>query len=612
MISRFLRELKRRRVLHTASFYVVGTWIALQVVEVLSEAGLPPSTMRNLLIILSAGFPVALVTGWFFDISKDGVSKTGPLQEGERLPELKFIDYVLLAGLAVVVAVDVYILSFPPPEDMQVVTPAAPQQRTIAVLGFEDLQPAGEGEDIGEVFADELRASLTRTAGLRVLGAVTSKVLSGLAGDSRTSMAQELSVTAMLLGKVLLDGGQISIDARLVGPAGDEIWANRVEGSAGDGVALQQGLLRQVVGAIAPSLDPDPVQGPRIEAGECSEVYDIYLRGKRLSQSRKFTQAELWNRGMELLQEAVSVDPQCAVAWEAIATALQNYQDTAGFVRAGVAARRALELNDKLPGAWTVLAEIAEDEMRWSDAEEYILRALRADPTDIQANYNYSFNLATRGRIREGLDYALEAYRRDPASMPASDMISITAHYAGDTELMLKHGEIAIELMGLRNSYTLDRIAEAHLARGDTDRALEIYAEYPSYPDWFPDCVRLRHDPSLAPEVRMAARATLDRILSGEEEAAWSNAWRLIRCSVWLEDPDIFFDLLLAKDLNSMFGKGFPVEIVFINLWHPDAAAMRRDPRFHELVMETGLLDYWKQWGWADRCEPDGDGFRCD
>ena len=44
-----LREIKRRRVLHTLSLYVVGCWVALQVVEVLSEAGLPPQTMRYVL-----------------------------------------------------------------------------------------------------------------------------------------------------------------------------------------------------------------------------------------------------------------------------------------------------------------------------------------------------------------------------------------------------------------------------------------------------------------------------------------------------------------------------------------------------------------------------------
>ena len=96
LMQQFLRKLKHRRVLHTASLYVVCAWVALQVVEVLSGAGLPPSTMRNLLVILSCGFPIALVTGWFFDISKEGIVKTGPLKEGEHLPQLKFIDHVFL------------------------------------------------------------------------------------------------------------------------------------------------------------------------------------------------------------------------------------------------------------------------------------------------------------------------------------------------------------------------------------------------------------------------------------------------------------------------------------------------------------------------------------
>ena len=39
VIGKFLRELKRRRVLNTAFLYVVGAWVALQVVEVLAGAG---------------------------------------------------------------------------------------------------------------------------------------------------------------------------------------------------------------------------------------------------------------------------------------------------------------------------------------------------------------------------------------------------------------------------------------------------------------------------------------------------------------------------------------------------------------------------------------------
>src|SRR5210317_2102963 len=132
----FLRELKRRRVLHSASLYVVGAWVALQVVEVLSGVGLPPSTMRNLLVILSFGFPIALIAGWYFDISKEGITKTGPLTEGEQLPELKFIDHVLLAGLLIVIGMDIYILSLPPQNETAQLTASTSQQRTIAVLGF--------------------------------------------------------------------------------------------------------------------------------------------------------------------------------------------------------------------------------------------------------------------------------------------------------------------------------------------------------------------------------------------------------------------------------------------------------------------------------------------
>ena len=58
---RLFSELKRRKVLHTVSLYIVGCWVALQVVEVLSDAGLPPTTMRHLLVAMSLGFPFVVL-----------------------------------------------------------------------------------------------------------------------------------------------------------------------------------------------------------------------------------------------------------------------------------------------------------------------------------------------------------------------------------------------------------------------------------------------------------------------------------------------------------------------------------------------------------------------
>jgi TolB-like protein len=615
MFTNFLRQLKRRRVLNTAFLYVIAAWVALQVAEVLSEAGLPPTTIRNLLILLSFGFPLVLIIGWFFDISKEGIVRTGPLKEGDSLPALKFIDHVLLAGLILIMVMDGYILSFPPPEDIQIPSSNTPQQRTIAVLDFEDLELAEGSDPVGDVFAGELRNSLTRVAGLRVLGPETSKMLR-LAGENRLVTAKELLVTAIVLGEVLLKVGQIQVNARLVGiPAGNEIWSSSVEAPVGEAIGLQQGLLKQLVGVVAPGLDPDPVQGPRAEVGACSTVYDIYLRGKQLSKARHKTEADRYNRGMELLREAVSIDENCALAWEAIATASIN-MSMPGFVKAGAAARRALEINDALPEAWAVLAEIAEDQERWNDSEEYFLRALYADPTNVHVNLMYSEALITRGRVTDAVHYGLEAYRYDPVSMEVHWRILMAAMYAGDSDLLIKHAQIAREIAGEQSTFHLYFMFAAHLLEGDTDRAIKLYSsivEQDWGPHWMPDCIRARDDPSLAPEVLEAVRVSFDQYKSDtvEKGKAFSLGADIISCATWLGEPDIVFDLFSVVGVRPFPG-GTPTEVIFINMFASDAGVLRQDPRFRELVVESGLLEYWRRWGWSDYCEPNGDSFSCD
>ncbi len=218
MIGGFFRELKRRRVLRTAALYVAGAWIALQVVEVLAGAGLPPGTMRQLLVALSASFPLVLVVGWYFDITVNGITRTGPLARGESSPDLQFADYILVVALLLVVATDAYILSLPPPAEAALVVASTPQHRTIAVLAFDDADEGSGRDPIGTALAGELRNSLTRTAGLRVLGPETSRMLLG-AGENILTIAAELGVEALLQGAASIVDGELLIDARLRGCA---------------------------------------------------------------------------------------------------------------------------------------------------------------------------------------------------------------------------------------------------------------------------------------------------------------------------------------------------------------------------------------------------------
>ena len=77
-------ELRRRRVFRTLALYILGAWVLMQVADVvLPGLGLPEESIRYLLIATVAGFPVALVFAWFFDISDGGIRRTPALADGE-------------------------------------------------------------------------------------------------------------------------------------------------------------------------------------------------------------------------------------------------------------------------------------------------------------------------------------------------------------------------------------------------------------------------------------------------------------------------------------------------------------------------------------------------
>jgi hypothetical protein len=48
-------------------------------------------------------------------------------------------------------------------------------------------------------------------------------------------------------------------------------------------------------------------------------------------------------------------------------------------------------------------------------------------------------------------------------------------------------------------------------------------------------------------------------------------------------------------------------------IWRPVYRDMRKLPRFKQFVRDIGLVDYWREYGWADFCRPMGENdFECD
>ena len=103
----FWQDLRRRKIYRLIGIYVVGAWLAIQVASTFFPAwSIPDTALRYLIIAAALGFPVALVFGWFFDITADGIVRTGSATDSDATDlSLRRSDYLILSALALI-AVD--------------------------------------------------------------------------------------------------------------------------------------------------------------------------------------------------------------------------------------------------------------------------------------------------------------------------------------------------------------------------------------------------------------------------------------------------------------------------------------------------------------------------
>ena len=110
-VSEFFRELRRRRTFRTAGLYIVGAWLVMQVADTFFPAwGLPDAALNALLIAAILGFPLALIFGWFFDVTAHGIVRTPAADEAHtEVPiALQRSDYAVLVALTLMAGFIIY------------------------------------------------------------------------------------------------------------------------------------------------------------------------------------------------------------------------------------------------------------------------------------------------------------------------------------------------------------------------------------------------------------------------------------------------------------------------------------------------------------------------
>ena len=141
----FWSELKRRNVVRVGVAYLAGTWLTLQVADiVLPNLDAPTWIIIALIYSAAIGFPCALIVAWYFELTPEGIKSAADTRDTASVGFTgRKIDFAIIGVL--ILAIGFLLVGRETP-----VTDNDHLQKSIAVLPFANMS----GDPDQDYFAD--------------------------------------------------------------------------------------------------------------------------------------------------------------------------------------------------------------------------------------------------------------------------------------------------------------------------------------------------------------------------------------------------------------------------------------------------------------------------
>jgi len=299
---------------------------------------------------------------------------------------------------------------------------------TLAVLPFKPLVAEGRDELLEVGMADSLITRLSTVPGLVVRSVGSVLRYAGPAQDP-VRAARELDVGWIVDGSLQRRGDQLRATARLLRAGdGSAAWSGSFDEKFTGVFDMQDQISNRVVQALEPTLRAAAGAGaaantPLTDLGgtRSVEAYQLFLAASQHAQALR---ADGLRKSLELLNQALTVDPGYALAWVKLAEVHKRRLFSADAVPSEVfgpikvALQRALALAPNLAQAH---AEIGYSlywfDFDWPGAEREFRLALALNPNVVMAHFGLGMMLVTQDRIDEGFAHLRLARELDPMSL---------------------------------------------------------------------------------------------------------------------------------------------------------------------------------------------------
>lgn len=234
---------------------------------------------------------------------------------------------------------------------------AAPVE-SIAVMPFVYEGDNPDSEFLTDGMTETMISNLSQLPKLTVKARASVFTYKGREIDPR-KVARELSVQAVLLGRIKERGGQFVLSLELVDArTNNQIWGEQYTRKTAELATLQNEIARDVAAKLSRKLGGDT----KLPGGGTTnaEAYQLYAKGRYFWNKRNHKDHL---KALELFQQAIALDPNFALAYAAIGSVNQvdTYQvpKEVRFPAARAAALKALEIEPELAEAHTTLAAVA-------------------------------------------------------------------------------------------------------------------------------------------------------------------------------------------------------------------------------------------------------------
>ncbi len=324
--STFWSELRRRGVVRAGGVYVAAAFVVLQLGEIVLPAfNAPDWVLQSLVIFVFLGLPVILAFSWVYDLTADGLTRTGALVrqgKGTVVPQLALVGVTAVSGALGVLWFSQSALTAP--DGGSAVDAPAPGVASFATLDPNApitavaVLPLADFAEDNDFFArqlhEEIITQLSLLTSLRIVSrtsveryATTDKLL--------PEIAAELRVQAVVTGSVAMttESDSVRISVQLLhAPSDTHLLSRTFQREMKDILRLQTEVAVEIARTVQGELGADVIDEVAQIAEVDPEAHRAFLIGQEELQGGTPGGLEA---ALEHSDRAVRIDSTFAPAW---------------------------------------------------------------------------------------------------------------------------------------------------------------------------------------------------------------------------------------------------------------------------------------------------------